>query len=51
MNWRSESCDLRDDPKSGARIIQLTSGAAISNNSIPQVYAARLPEGFLDSLD
>jgi hypothetical protein len=27
-----ESCDRRDDPISGARIIQLTSAAAISNN-------------------
>lgn len=32
MNWMQESCDLYDDPESGARIIQLTSGATISNN-------------------
>ena len=30
--WGQESCDRRDDPVSGARIIQLTSAAAISNN-------------------
>ena len=30
--WAQESCDRRDDPVSGARIIQLTSAAAISNN-------------------
>ena len=30
--WASESADRRDDPVSGARIIQLTSAAAISNN-------------------
>jgi hypothetical protein len=30
--WMQESCDRRDDPVSGARIIQLTSAAAISNN-------------------
>lgn len=32
VNWARESCDRRDDPVSGARIIQLTSAAAISNN-------------------
>ena len=32
MRWKWESCDRRDDPVSGARIIQLTSSAAISNN-------------------
>ncbi len=32
IKWGQESCDLRDDPVSGARIIQLTSAAAISNN-------------------
>jgi len=31
-HWAQESCDRRDDPVSGARIIQLTSAAAISNN-------------------
>lgn len=30
--WAQESCDLRDDPVSGARIIQLTSAVAVSNN-------------------
>ena len=30
--WAQESCDRRDDPVSGARIIQLTSAALISNN-------------------
>lgn len=30
--WMYESCDRYDDPVSGARIIQLTSAAAISNN-------------------
>ena len=30
--WAQESCDRRDDPVSGARIIQLTSASAISNN-------------------
>jgi hypothetical protein len=30
--WAQESSDRRDDPVSGARIIQLTSAAAISNN-------------------
>jgi hypothetical protein len=30
--WGAESADRRDDPVSGARIIQLTSAAAISNN-------------------
>jgi len=30
--WAHESCDRRDDPESGARIIQLTGSAAISNN-------------------
>jgi len=30
--WGQESCDRYDDPVSGARIIQLTSAAAISNN-------------------
>lgn len=30
--WGYESADRRDDPASGARIIQLTSAAAISNN-------------------
>ena len=28
IQWMQESCDLRDDPVSGARIIQLTSAAA-----------------------
>ena len=32
IQWASESSDRRDDPVSGARIIQLTSAAAISNN-------------------
>ncbi|NQU10378.1 hypothetical protein HQ590_06295, partial [bacterium] len=32
VQWASESADRRDDPVSGARIIQLTSAAAISNN-------------------
>jgi hypothetical protein len=32
IQWAHESCDLYDDPVSGARIIQLTSAAAISNN-------------------
>jgi len=32
ITWAQESCDKRDDPISGARIIQLTSAAAISNN-------------------
>ncbi len=32
IQWAQESCDLMDDPASGARIIQLTSAAAISNN-------------------
>lgn len=32
IQWAQESCDLMDDPVSGARIIQLTSAAAISNN-------------------
>jgi len=32
VKWGQESCDRRDDPVSGARIIQLTSAAAISNN-------------------
>ena len=32
VRWAQESCDRRDDPVSGARIIQLTSAAAISNN-------------------
>jgi hypothetical protein len=32
IQWAQESCDRRDDPVSGARIIQLTSAAAISNN-------------------
>jgi len=32
IKWGYESCDMRDDPVSGARIIQLTSAAAISNN-------------------
>jgi hypothetical protein len=32
VQWAQESCDLRDDPVSGARIIQLTSAVAISNN-------------------
>lgn len=32
VKWGSESSDRRDDPVSGARIIQLTSAAAISNN-------------------
>jgi hypothetical protein len=32
IQWASESADRRDDPVSGARIIQLTSAAAISNN-------------------
>lgn len=30
--WMAESSDRRDDPASGARIIQLTSAVAISNN-------------------
>lgn len=30
--WAQESCDRYDDPVSGARIIQLTSAAAVSNN-------------------
>ncbi len=32
VKWGHESSDRRDDPVSGARIIQLTSAAAISNN-------------------
>jgi hypothetical protein len=32
VQWRLESAERRDDPVSGARIIQLTSAAAISNN-------------------
>lgn len=32
IRWAQESCDRRDDPVSGARIIQLTSACAISNN-------------------
>lgn len=32
IQWAHESADLRDDPVSGARIRQLTSAAAISNN-------------------
>lgn len=32
VQWAQESCDRRDDPVSGARIIQLTSAAVISNN-------------------
>jgi hypothetical protein len=32
IQWAHESCDLMDDPDSGARIIQLTSAAAVSNN-------------------
>lgn len=32
VKWAQESSDRRDDPVSGARIIQLTSAAAISNN-------------------
>jgi len=32
VQWMQESADRRDDPVSGARIIQLTSAAAISNN-------------------
>jgi hypothetical protein len=32
VKWAQESCDRRDDPLSGARIVQLTSAAAISNN-------------------
>jgi hypothetical protein len=30
--WMSESCDLYDDPASGARIVQLTSSSLTSNN-------------------
>jgi hypothetical protein len=32
VQWRYESSDRRDDPVSGARIIQLTSSSMISNN-------------------
>ena len=32
IRWAFESADRRDDPVSGARIIQLTSAVAISNN-------------------
>ncbi len=32
ISWAQESCDRRDDPVSGARIIQLTSAVAVSNN-------------------
>ena len=32
IRWAQESSDRRDDPVSGARIIQLTSACAISNN-------------------
>lgn len=32
IRWASEACDRRDDPKSGARIVQLTSSAGVSNN-------------------
>ena len=32
IKWACESADRYDDPVSGARIIQLTSAAAISNN-------------------
>lgn len=42
--WAQESCDRQDDPISGARIIQLTSAAAISNNIYSeQPYAS--PDG------
>jgi hypothetical protein len=32
VRWAQESSDRRDDPVSGARIIQLTSAVAVSNN-------------------
>jgi hypothetical protein len=32
IRWAAEACDRRDDPESGARIVQLTSSAAVSNN-------------------
>lgn len=31
-DWQQESCDLYFDPHSGARVVQLTSAAMISNN-------------------
>ena len=32
VQWATEGCDRYDDPISGARIVQLTSGAHVSNN-------------------
>lgn len=32
INWAQESCDLYDDPVSGARVVQLTSSTLTSNN-------------------
>jgi hypothetical protein len=32
VQWMQESCDLYDDPESGARIVQLTSSSMTSNN-------------------
>jgi hypothetical protein len=32
VQWMQESCDLYDDPVSGARIVQLTSSSMTSNN-------------------
>ena len=40
IHWAYESADLRDDPVSGARIRQLTSAAAISNNIYGEQPAA-----------
>jgi len=37
VNWARESCDRRNDPVSGARIIQLTSAAAIIE-ALPEGY-------------
>jgi len=44
VHWGQESCDRYDDPVSGARVIQLTSAAMISNNIYgEQPYAS--PDG------
>jgi len=44
VQWGQESCDRYDDPVSGARVIQLTSAAMISNNIYgEQPYAS--PDG------
>jgi len=40
--WKGEACDLRDDPASGARIVQLSMAAAITNNIYgEQPYCSR----------